>query len=106
MPGRMDVHGLTHVGMRRPTNEDQFLIADLKKSMRVDQTSLGLHHQSWLFGNSQGKLLLVADGMGGHEAGERASTIAVDSIATYALNTMHWFFRLEEEVDDDFKDAL
>ena len=42
-------------------NEDQFLIADLNKSMRVHQTSLGLSHQTRLFGGSQGKLMLVAD---------------------------------------------
>lgn len=104
--GHMDVHGVTHVGRKRPDNEDQFLIADLKKSLSIFQTSLGLDHQTRLFGGSQGKLLLVADGMGGHEAGERASTIAVDSIATYALNTMRWFFRLDEVSDEDFQDDL
>ena len=104
--GQMDVHGVTHVGRKRPVNEDQFLIADLKKSLSVYQSSLGLDHQTRLFGGSQGKLLLVADGMGGHEAGERASTIAVDSIATYTLNTMRWFFRLDEVSDEDFQDDL
>ena len=103
--GQMDVHGVTHVGRKRPTNEDQFLIADLKKSLSVYQTSLDHDHQTRLFGGSQGQLLLVADGMGGHEAGQRASTIAVDSIATYILNTMRWFFRLDEVSDEDFQDA-
>lgn len=74
----IDCHGETHVGQHRPDNEDQFLIADLNKSMRVHQTSLGLSHQTRLFGGSQGKLFLVADGLGGHESGERASTLAVD----------------------------
>ena len=104
--GQMDVHGVTHVGRKRPVNEDQFLIADLKKSLSVYQSSLGLDHQTRLFGGSQGKLLLVADGMGGHEAGERASTIAVDSIATYTLNTMRWFFRLDEVSDEEFQEEL
>lgn len=104
--GHMDVHGVTHVGRKRPDNEDQFLIADLKKSLSVFQTSLGLDHQTRLFGGSQGKLLLVADGLGGHEAGERASTIAVDGIASYALNTMRWFFRLDEVSDEDFQEDL
>jgi protein phosphatase len=102
----MDVYGMTHVGRKRLANEDQFLIAELKKSLSVYQTSLGLDHQTRLFGGSQGRLLLVADGMGGHEAGERASTIAVDSIATYTLNTMRWFFRLDEVSDEDFYEEL
>ncbi|MEO8498893.1 MAG: protein phosphatase 2C domain-containing protein [Planctomycetota bacterium] len=106
MLGKMDCFGITDIGRRRSTNEDQFLIADLNKSMRVYQTSLGLNHQARLFGNSQGKLLAVADGLGGHEAGERASQLVVDSVVTYVLNTLHWFFRLDAENDENFRDEL
>ena len=102
----LDCHGITSVGKVRPENEDQFLIADLNKSMKVYQTSLGLDHQTRLYGNSQGKLLVVADGMGGHEAGDRASTLAIDGIATYVLNTLSWFFRLDEQSEEDFEDEL
>lgn len=106
MNGKMDCCGLTDIGRKRRANEDQFLIADLSKSMRVHQTSLGLDHQTRLFGNSQGKLLAVADGMGGHEAGERASQLVVDSVVTYVLNTLQWYFRLNLEQDHDFQDDL
>ncbi|MFK7769061.1 MAG: PP2C family serine/threonine-protein phosphatase [Mariniblastus sp.] len=103
---QIDVHGESHVGRHRPDNEDQFLIADLNKSMRVHQTSLGLSHQTRLFGGSQGKLLLVADGLGGHESGERASTLAVDGVANYILNTMDWFFRVNEKNEVEFESEL
>ena len=103
---QIDVHGESHVGRRRADNEDQFLIADLNKSMRVHQTSLGLSHQTRLFGGSQGKLLLVADGLGGHESGERASTLAVDGVANYILNAMDWFLSLNEKNQDEFESAL
>src|SRR5436190_543537 len=93
MKGRMECYGLTDVGRSRVNNEDQFLIADLSKSMRIHQTSLGLDDQTRLFGSSQGILLLVADGMGGQAAGELASRIAVDALTRYLLNTMHWFWR-------------
>jgi protein phosphatase len=102
----MDCHGMTHPGKVREANEDQFLIADLAKSMMVHQTSLALDDQTRVLGDSQGKLLLVADGMGGHAAGKRASTLAVDRIVTYVLNTMPWFFRLDEGGEDDFTDDL
>ena len=78
---QMDCYGMTDIGKKRSSNEDQFLIADLSKSLRVHQTSLGLDHQTRLFGGSQGHLLVVADGMGGCAAGERASTLAIDSLA-------------------------
>jgi PPM family protein phosphatase len=62
---RMEVsaHGLTHVGRQRQHNEDAFLV------------------------ESGAKLFLVADGMGGHAAGEIASRIAVDSISEFILHT-------------------
>src|SRR5205807_9469347 len=61
----MDVkaYGLTDVGRQRQHNEDTFLVAD------------------------EAKLFLVADGMGGHAAGEIASRIAVDSISEFILHT-------------------
>ena len=102
----IDCHGESHVGQARPANEDQYLIADLNKSMRVHQTSLGLSHQTRLFGGSQGKLLLVADGLGGHESGERASTLAVDGVANYVLNAMDWFFKINDGNEVDFREDL
>ncbi|MEA2235572.1 MAG: family protein phosphatase [Thermoanaerobaculia bacterium] len=56
-------YGLTHVGRQRQHNEDTFLVAD------------------------EAKLFLVADGMGGHAAGEIASRIAVDSISEFIVHT-------------------
>ncbi len=59
-----------------------------------------------MFGGSQGKLLLVADGLGGHESGERASTLAVDGVANYILNAMDWFFRLNNENEATCQEEL
>jgi serine/threonine protein phosphatase PrpC len=56
-------YGLTHVGRQRQHNEDSYLVA------------------------GEAKLFLVADGMGGHAAGEIASRIAVDSISEFILHT-------------------
>lgn len=55
--------GLSHVGRQRQHNEDSFLVAD------------------------QANLFVVADGMGGHAAGEIASRIAVDSISEFIIHT-------------------
>jgi serine/threonine protein phosphatase PrpC len=106
MLARMDSHGLTDPGLKRPNNQDHFLIADLNKSMKIQGTSLSLDNQSRVYGGSQGKLLIVADGMGGEAAGERACTIAVDQVTTYVLNSLSWCFRLEEDSEHDFEDHL
>ena len=103
---KIDCHGESHIGQRRTDNEDQFFIADLNKSMRIHETSLGLSDHSRLFGGSQGKLLLVADGLGGKEGGERASTLAVDGVSNYILNTMDWCFSVTDDKDLHFMDEL
>ncbi|MFG0253581.1 MAG: PP2C family protein-serine/threonine phosphatase, partial [Rhodopirellula sp. JB053] len=74
--------GLTDIGRRRTENQDQFLIAELRKSMLVHSTSLLVDNEVPLFGNARGQLLIVADGMGGHAAGRRASSVAMDHLIT------------------------
>jgi PPM family protein phosphatase len=82
--------GVTDPGKKRTTNEDQFLIAELSKSMRIWQTSLP--EPELRIGEEHAHLFLVADGMGGARAGERASALAVAAIEQFTLNTFKWFF--------------
>ena len=59
MTGRMDTFGLTDIGLVRERNDDQFLIADLKKSVIIHQTSLSYDDETHLLGGSQAQLLLA-----------------------------------------------
>jgi protein phosphatase len=65
---RIEVAGQSHVGMKRNHNEDSFLVMP------------------------EQQLYCVADGMGGHFAGEIASRIAIDELAE--------FFRLTSQDSD------
>ena len=100
--------GITDTGKVRPSNEDQFLIAELNKSMRIWQTSLP--EPKLQMGEDRAHLFLVADGMGGHAAGERASAIAVAAIEQFTLNTFRWFFETDstgaQKVLAQFQSAL
>jgi serine/threonine protein phosphatase PrpC len=102
--------GMTDVGKKRARNEDQFLVATLSKTLDVSHCSLELGKEMRLAGNSQGLLLLVADGMGGHAAGDRASAIVLGSFADYVLNMLRWYFRAdssrEEALATDLRDAV
>src|SRR5436190_14318904 len=81
--------GITDKGRVRPSNEDQFLSAELTKAMCIWQTSLP--EPKAQFGGERGHLFLIADGMGGHSAGEQASALAVLAIEQFTLNTFKWF---------------
>jgi protein phosphatase len=106
MRGKMDCFGLSDIGKVRQANEDQFLIASLSKSLLIHQTSLSHDDHTRVFGGSEGMLLLVADGMGGHAAGRQASAIAVQAMQHYVLNIMPWFFRLDACKESDFIDEM
>ncbi|HVA46892.1 MAG TPA: protein phosphatase 2C domain-containing protein [Pirellulales bacterium] len=109
-PGKIDCFGMTDRGIVRDMNEDQFLVADLRKSLQVHHTSLPAADPAYLTGGTHGQLLLVADGLGGHASGERASTLAVDCLAHFAVNAMHWCARLDdcddEQVFAEWQQAL
>lgn len=98
---QIEVCGMTDVGKTRHRNEDHFLVATLSKTLDVSHSSLEIGEEARLFGNSQGRLLLVADGMGGHAAGDRASAIVVNAFADYVLNMMRWYFRADPSRDAD-----
>jgi serine/threonine protein phosphatase PrpC len=80
--------GITDKGKVRTTNEDQFLVAELTKAMRIWQTSLS--EPKLQVAEERAHLFLVADGMGGQQAGERASALAVAAIEQFTLNSAKW----------------
>jgi serine/threonine protein phosphatase PrpC len=109
MTNRPDSFGATDIGRLRKVNEDHFLIAELAKGMEIQQTSLGIRESTRLTSVRSGFLYLVADGMGGAPAGERASHLAVESVVRYVLNVMSWCFRVEhrdELLEQELKKVL
>lgn len=94
--------GRTDTGRQRQSNQDQFLIADLNKSMLIQQSSLKLDCQARLYGRSFGRLLMVADGMGGHQAGSRASLLAIDLLINQLVNGMHWPTQVHPDEESRF----
>ena len=87
--------GLTDAGRVRSSNEDQFLVAELSRSLRVQQTSLtqATSYRS----RSRGHVFLVADGMGGHAAGEVASALTVETVEGFVVELLRRFSNLQAD---------
>jgi protein phosphatase len=100
--------GKTDAGKVRPSNEDHYLIGELARTLWVHQTSLPQPHTH--YGRNRSHVFLVADGMGGHQAGEIASALTVASIEAYVLHILGRFSNLqssdEQSVLREFQAAL
>lgn len=100
--------GSTDVGRVRTTNEDQFVTATLMRALWIEQSSL--QQAQMRYGDDRAHVFIVADGMGGAQAGETASAVAVNAIEQFLLNALRWLLTLhgseEAEVLRDFKVAL
>jgi serine/threonine protein phosphatase PrpC len=107
-PLTVKTFGMSDRGLTRTSNEDQFLIAELTKTMRIWQTTLP--ETRALRGDERGHVFLVADGMGGHAGGERASELTVLAIQQFTLNTLKWFLEPDraeaQQVLSQFQRAL
>jgi protein phosphatase len=106
-PVILEAYGQTDPGKMREANEDQYFIARLHRSLVIEGTSAsqqeGPNRRDGLF---QATVLLVADGMGGEAAGDRASQIAIETIVDYLLNSMPWFYRLDTRHGGDLVTML
>lgn len=104
----IECFGMTDTGRSRKVNQDHFVIGDLHKHIGTEYSSVNFDAPQ-VFGEPMGKLLLVADGMGGANAGEVASELAAKSTVKYLLNSMHWLYHpTEPEIEqfiDDLKEA-
>ncbi len=100
--------GLTDRGRVRETNEDHFLVAELVRTLSVRHASL--RQAQTQYSSHPGHVFIVADGMGGHAAGEIASMRSVETIESFLLNTLKRFFNLkgseEQTVLREFEAAL
>jgi Serine/threonine protein phosphatase len=82
LPNNIDVSFHTHVGKVRANNEDSVYI------------------------NKESKILMIADGMGGHNGGEIASKLAVDIVSHYLTSQIENNIFKKIEIDRDLVRAL
>jgi PPM family protein phosphatase len=92
---QVDVSALSHKGHCRDNNEDHFLVTKASRSLQTITTSLpdgDIPAQV----EEVNYVMIVADGMGGHAAGEVASRMAIATLIKLALDVPDWILRVDE----------
>jgi len=101
----IDQYAVTHVGKVRKTNQDHFLLASVHKRIQLIQTSLS-DQQRLPFGDERlGLIAMIADGVGGGEGGEQASSTTLEIATQYLVGSADCFYRANA-TEGDFMQAL
>ena len=92
---RIDVSALSHRGYHRDHNEDHYLVSRLGRTLQTIDTSL---HAGDVPEQAEevNYVMIVADGIGGHAAGEIASRMAISALISLALELPDWILRADE----------
>src|SRR3954468_10650149 len=101
----IDSFGLTHRGLVRPNNQDQFLVGQLRQRLHVKHTSLADFSELPIAEERLASLMMVADGVGGGNKGEEASEVALEAISRYITESVRCYYSAENS-DADFTRAL
>jgi protein phosphatase len=99
---RVDASGLTDVGLKRKVNEDHFVIAALRKSTDVRQSSLSDTRVFDMLRGPEALLFVVADGVGGRPGGAQASETAVTALVDYIGRAAGCFHQLDVDREHEF----
>jgi protein phosphatase len=94
---QVDVGAHTRQGTSRPTNADHYLIIRLGRSQETLRSSLTDDDIVNGF-EERGYVMVVADGMGGTGSGEKASRIALLTLAHLVSAFGQWSLRIDDQV--------
>jgi protein phosphatase len=101
----LDFFGLTHTGLVRKDNQDQFLFGTVHRAMRIGGTSLPNPELLELRSHRLASIAMVADGVGGRAGGEVASRAAIEAIAEYIIYSIQSFYGATDD-ETEFLDQL
>jgi serine/threonine protein phosphatase PrpC len=91
----IDVDARSHPGYHRANNEDHFFVTRLGRTLQTMMTSLPGEDVPART-EEVNYVMVVADGMGGHAAGEIASRMAISTLVSLALDVPDWIFKVDE----------
>ncbi|MFL5339117.1 MAG: hypothetical protein ACJ8F7_03035, partial [Gemmataceae bacterium] len=90
---RVELAARSHPGLVRPINEDHFLVARLSRTLETLASNVPPSELPRL-SEVEGYILAVADGLGGHTAGERASRLVIRNGLELILASANWALKI------------
>lgn len=81
--------GLSHPGQVRANNEDVFVVGELARTLIVRHSNFPQPDET--HSRHRGHVFVVADGVGGHEAGDVASRLGTACVEEFLLNAFRRF---------------
>jgi serine/threonine protein phosphatase PrpC len=102
----LDLFGLTHIGRVRRENQDHFLVCTIHPHVLIHGSSLPGIESLPLRGSRLATLLVVADGVGGSDAGSDAARLATETVMSYVSSTLRCYHAAGTDGDTEFFDAV
>lgn len=102
----LDLFGLTHPGKIRSENQDHFLVSTIHPEVLIHGTSLPDVDQLPLRGERLATLILVADGVGGNDAGSEAARIAAETVTRYVATTLRSYHAAGTTAESSLLESL
>lgn len=90
-----EIAALTHQGLKRESNEDSFIVFRMGRYLERVMSNIPEGELPTRTEDS-GHLMVVADGMGGHQAGEVASRSALVKALQLILRSPRWALNFED----------
>jgi protein phosphatase len=95
----------SHPGKVRERNEDHYMVAHVRRTLNVLSHNLPKEEMPGFVGEDA-YAMVVADGMGGMNAGEVASMLAISTGVKLADKSVKWGFKINEREAKDLLDRL
>ena len=94
-PVRVAIAAESDRGLVRTKNQDHYMVARISRALRVELSNLP---EGELPGEVEeyGHVMIVADGMGGMAAGEKASMLAIRTAMRLVLDNPRWAMRIDD----------